>query len=91
MLQNYLGYLATPIKPASQQKVAREGQRFSEPGNSANGAEVTLVISYLFFAPLPGARMWSRAIGPAPRKIRPKARAAKARGNSMPCSPMSPL
>ena len=35
--------------------------------------------------------MWSNAIGPPPKKIRAKASAARARGNSYPPFPISPL
>src|SRR5208282_5702696 len=37
---------------------------------------------YLGLPPLPGARIWSRAMGPAPKKIRANARVARDRGNS---------
>src|ERR1022692_3062059 len=50
------------------------------------------VWGYLDFPPPPpGARMWSKAIGPPPKKIRANARAAKASGNSYPLLPINPL
>src|SRR5580704_2225771 len=46
---------------------------------------------YLDLPPPPGARTWSKAMGPPPKKMRAKARAARARGNSYPLLPIKPL
>jgi hypothetical protein len=49
------------------------------------------VFDYFGLPPLPGARMWSKAMGPPPKKMRANARAANARGNSYPLLPINPL
>src|ERR1035438_6872370 len=70
-------------KPESGRKVARQQRKPShscmqKPGKLGGRRESD---GYRLFPP-PGARMWSKAMGPPPRKIRPKARVARARGNS---------